>query len=121
MLPTAQALTRCPPARRTLAEVVADLAQLKARIERTDHEMGDYWTHLLILIQFNAQIAVDRYQIQSDRDSLRTQVAWMWKQALWASERLESAPQKPPATGGTNGEEVGLTVGPPGGFAGLLT
>ena len=67
----AESLTSPLPANRTLAEVLADLARLKAHIERTDQDLADYWHHFLTLCAFTAQFEADRQQFHSVRDPLR--------------------------------------------------
>lgn len=55
---------------------------------------------------------LDRKHFQSVRDALHFQLAWMWRQALWASERPEEPPQEPrPAQAETNEDAVGGTTG----------
>ena len=98
MFSDADDFTHQPPARRTLATVVADLAQLKAHIDQTDHDLADYWHHHLTLCGFTAQLEADRQQFHSVIDSLRSQTARMWEQARWVPEGLEPSPQElPPA------------------------
>lgn len=92
----AEFLTPPLPASRTLAEVLADLARLKAHIERTDHDLADYWHHHLTLSAFTAQMETDRQQFHSVIDSLRPQIARMWEQARWVAERQEPSPKAPP-------------------------
>lgn len=96
MLPDAPAFTPHSPARRTLAEVVAEFAHLKAHIDQTDRDLAAYWQHLLTVSQYNAQIAADRNHFQAVRDALRSRLARMWEQALWVSARPEPSPQEPP-------------------------
>ncbi len=94
MRPDANALTCRPTARRTLAEVIADLAQIKARIDQTDQDLAGYWTHYLTLIQFNRQSKTDQQDFHAVVVSLRSQTAQMRERAPWASERQKLSPQE---------------------------
>lgn len=88
----AKALTHRLPARQTLAEVAADLDQIKTLMDWAKVEMSYYRQHLLLLHQLSAQIAADRQHFQSlSGTSSAPRTAWLWEPIPWWSAYQEPA------------------------------
>lgn len=88
----AQALTPRPTVRRTLAEVAADLAQIKTQMDWARVEIRYYRQHLLLLHQLSAQLAADCLHFRSLRSTPSApRTAWLREPIPWPSAYQEPA------------------------------